>query len=176
MKRAKYMFIPAVVTLLVFVVSLFPEANVTRKASAAPRAAVITKYLMIPAAAFIGKHDGIDYLNHGYQITTPTGGGEFYSPVYLPPGARFRLIKLYAKDGNTNEDVCAFLYETYPIIGTQTETGQSVCTTGSGGIQQPMKYLSHYVKWYNGYYIVLWIPAGADLSAYAVMIKYNVRQ
>jgi hypothetical protein len=175
MKKAKYVLVPVLITLVVLVVSLYPPATVTRKASAAPRAAVITKYLMIPAAAFSPIIDGMDYYNWGTYVGLSSGDGDFYAPVYLPPGARFRLIKLYAVDGNPQHNLCAVLYETYPKASGDL-TLQMVCTAGSSGLQQPMKYLSHYVKWYNGYYIMLYYVASANLDTYAVMIKYNVRQ
>jgi hypothetical protein len=175
MKKIKYTLIPLLVTLVVLVVSFYPTATVTRQASAAPRAAVVTKYLMIPAAAFNISIDGKDYYNHGYVLGSSSGSGIFIAPVYLPPGARIRLIKLFASDINADFNLCATLDESHPKSGTTTQVKQ-VCTTGSSGKQQPIKYLSHYVKWYYGYFIWLNIPTSANLKTYAVMLKYTVRQ
>jgi hypothetical protein len=175
MKKAKYLLIPVLVPLVVLVVSLYPSDIVTRQASAAPRAAVVTKYLMVPAAAFIARHDGEDYFNDGYRMGSASGTTIFVAPMYLPPGARIRMIKLFAKDSNPNNDLFAYLYETLPKIGGKSQIGY-VKTTDSSGYQQPIKYLSHYVKWYYGYYILLNFPVSADLEAFAVMIKYTVNQ
>jgi hypothetical protein len=171
----KYVFIPVLVTLVVLVVALFPAANVPQRASAAPRAAVVTKYLMIPAAAFNVTLDGQDYYNEGSFMGFSSGSGDFVAPVYLPPGARIRLIKLYAYDMNTTHNLCARLFHTYPKTGGASQI-ELLCTTGSSGKQQPTKYVSHYVNWYYGYLIRLNYPANAGLSTYAVLIKYNVRQ
>jgi hypothetical protein len=93
MKNAKYLLVPVVVTLMVLVVSLYPPANITRKASAAPRSAVVAKYLMMPAAAFQVTEAGKDYYNYGYFLGFSSGIGSFVAPVYLPAGARIRSIK-----------------------------------------------------------------------------------
>jgi hypothetical protein len=151
----RYVLIPVLVTLVVLVVALYPNANVTQRASAAPRAAVVTKYLMIPAAAFNPEEDGLNYYSLGYNLS---GTGVFVAPVYLPPGARVRLIKIFAWDLNPGFDI------------------KDVCTTGSSGTQQPITYVSHYVKWYYGYYIRLNFPSSFDLVANAVMIRYTVNQ
>jgi hypothetical protein len=131
---------------------------------------------MIPAAAFNVSNDGADFLNEGFRVGLNSGGGSFSAPVYLPHGARIRMIKLFAGDFNTSNNFCIALFETQPKTGGTKRVGQFLCTVGSSGNQQPMKYYSHYVKWYYGYYILLSIPAGTNLSAFAVMIKYNVRQ
>jgi hypothetical protein len=151
----RYVLIPVLVTLVVLVVALFPAANVTQRASAAPRAAVVTKYLMIPAAAFNVTTGGRDYYNLG--------------------NVRIRTIKLFAADVNSTERICADLYETHPKGSGETML-KEVCTTGSGGSQQPYKNLSYYVKWYYGYYIMLWYTTSGGLETYAVMLKYTVNQ
>jgi hypothetical protein len=137
---------------------------------------VVAKYLMIPAAAFNVSLDGTDYYNIGYKLGLSSGSGLFVTPVYLPPGARIRMIKFYAYDANPNSSLCAYLYETHPKTGTQSFIGQLVCTKGSSGYQQPIKYFSHYVKWYYGYYIKLEYKTSANLDACAVMIKYTINQ
>jgi hypothetical protein len=175
MKTAKYLLIPVLVTLIVLVVALYPTENVTRKASAAPRAAVVTKYLMIPAAAFNTWSDGLDYYNWGYMVGLSTGNGGFVAPVYLPNGARIRMIKLFAYDKNSGGNFCIRLYEAHPKSAGETLI-KEVCTTGSSGYQQPVQYLSHYVKWYYGYYFKLNYSVSTDLFTTAVMIKYNIRQ
>jgi hypothetical protein len=175
MKKEKYLFVPVLVTLVVLVISLFPSASVTRKASAAPRAAVVTKYLMIPAAAFNVAVDGKDYVNYGHSVQSLSGDTNFVAPVYMPSGARIRSIKLFAYDANTNQNICASLNELHPkSISVLNIKG--VCTTGSSGNQQPVKFLSHYVKWYYGYYIWLNSIGRTNLVASAVMIKYTVNQ
>jgi hypothetical protein len=171
----RYVLIPVLVTLVVLVVALFPAANVTQRASAAPRAAVVTKYLMIPAAAFNVTTGGRDYYNLGNVVYYQVGGGGFVAPVYLPAGARIRTIKLFAADVNSTERICADLYETHPKGSGETML-KEVCTTGSGGSQQPYKNLSYYVKWYYGYYIMLWYTTSGGLETYAVMLKYTVNQ
>jgi hypothetical protein len=173
MKKAKYVLIPVMVTLVVLVVSIFPPATLTRKASAAPRGAVVTKYLMIPVAAFTVIEDGEDYYNGGASVHFITGDGGFVAPVYLPHGARIRTIRLFAFDINKNHNLCARLFQVPPSSAVQLGY---VCTTGSSGAQQPTLSLSHYVKWYFGYVFRLNFPASAGLSTYAVLIKYNVRQ
>jgi hypothetical protein len=175
MKKAKYYLIPVLATLVGLVVSLFPTVNVTRQASAAPRAAVVTKYLMIPAAAFTARFDQTNYHNYGSFLGLDSGTGDFYAPVNLPAGARIRLIRLFANDSNSSFDLCAKLYESHPKYGTVTHIKQ-VCTVGSGGNQQPVMYLIHNVKWYYGYYVWLTYPASSDLDTYSVMIKYTVDQ
>jgi hypothetical protein len=175
MMSRKYVLIPALVTLVVLVVSLYPTANVTRKASAAPRAAVVTKYLMIPAAAFNATDDRLEYYNSGSELHLRSGSGDFAAPVYLPAGARIRIIKLLANDGNTSSNFCAYLVETHPKSGNAIFIDH-VCTTGSSGKQQPVKYISHYVKWYYGYTIWLTYPASISLDTYAVMLRYTVNQ
>jgi hypothetical protein len=176
MKKTKYLFVPVLVALVVLVVSLYPTEITTREASAAPRAAVVTKYLMLPAAAFNVTEDGKDYINNGGSVKVERGSGEFVAPVYLPAGARIKMIKLFAKDVNTNYDLCATLFEIHPKSALRQQIKQ-VCTTGSSVvIQQPIKYISHYVKWYYGYYIWLEFPASTDLWSTAVMIKYTVIQ
>jgi hypothetical protein len=155
MKKLKYILVPVLVTLIVLIVSLNPTASVTRKASAAPRAAVVTKYMMIPAAAFSITADGRDYYNYGNKLEVSSGIGSFVAPVYLPLGARIKLIKFFAKDSNLSLNVCASLNESYPKTGGHSVIGQSVCTTGSSGNQQPYKY---------------------NLETYAVMLKYTVNQ
>jgi hypothetical protein len=176
MKKVKYILIPVLVTLVVLVVSLYPTPNVTREVSAAPRAAVVTKYLMIPAAAFNVVQDGKDYVNYGRHVLfVHSSKGAFVAPVYLPHGARIRMIKLFAVDNSTEKDLCAKLNQLFPNSGGAQTVGQ-VCTTGSSGIQQSIKNLSYYVKWYYGYYIWLHMPVGEYLSANAVMIKYTINQ
>jgi hypothetical protein len=147
------------------------------KASAAPRAAVVTKYLMIPAAAFTVTEDGKDFYNNGSKIGLSSGSGNFVfvAPVFLPNGARMRAIKLFAYDANISHDLYATLADTHPKTGGTTKI-KEVHTTGSTGYQQPIKYLSHYVKWYYGYYIVLSYPASANLETCAVLIKYTLNQ
>jgi hypothetical protein len=130
---------------------------------------------MVPAAAFIAKHDGEDYFNLGYKVGSGSGSTILVAPVYLPPGARIRMIRLFAKDNNTSNNLYAYMYETHPKVGGESLVDY-VNTTGSSGYQQPMKYLSNYVKWYYGYYILLNFPVSADLEAFAVMIKYTVNQ
>jgi hypothetical protein len=171
----KYVLIPLLVTLAVLAVSLYPTETVNLRASAAPRSAVVAKYLMIPSAAFSVTEDGYDYFNLGAAVYLQSGGGSFVAPVYLPPGARIRSIKLFAYDTRANFNLCAVLYETHPKYGSQIQRGE-VCTTGTIGNQQPMKYLSHYVKWYYGYYIRLNIMASTNLKTYAVMLKYTINQ
>jgi hypothetical protein len=175
MKRAKYLLVPVLVTLVVLVVSLYPTETITRKASAAPRAAVVSKYLMVPVAAFVPETDGIGYLNFGPGLETSSNPASFYAPLNLPSGARIRAIRLMGKDFNDVYDLCAYLYESYPKIGGAISV-ESVCTTGNSGKQQPIKFLSHYVKWYYGYYIWLEFNSSSSLTAYAVLIKYTVRQ
>jgi hypothetical protein len=175
MKRVKYLFVPVLVTLVVLAVSLHPSATVTRKASAAPRAAVVTKYLMIPAAAFNVQRDGLDFKNNGHNLRMESGSGSFVTPVNLPQGARIRSIKLFAHDANTVYDICVSLHESYPKSGSVSSKGH-VCTTGSSGRQQPVKYLSQYVKWYYGYHLLLVFPAYTNLTTYAVMLKCTVNQ
>jgi hypothetical protein len=175
MKNAKYLLVPVVVTLMVLVVSLYPPANVTRKASAAPRSAVVAKYLMMPAAAFQVTEAGKDYYNYGYFLGFSSGIGSFVAPVYLPAGARIRSIKLFAFDSSPGFNLCAWLYESRPQDGGWAGIA-SVCTKGSSGRQQPVKRLSHYVKWYYGYYITLEFPVSTDLTSYDVMIRYTVNQ
>jgi hypothetical protein len=158
MKKVKYLLVPVLVTLIILVVSLYPSTHVTRKASAAPRAAVVTKYLMIPAAAFNPRRDGHDFYNNGYSVGLDTGVGDFGAPVFLPPGARLRSITLFAFDGNTNADLCAWFFVAYPKTGTNKKM-KTLCTTGSSGDQQHIRYFSnYYVKWYYGYYI--WLKSG----------------
>jgi hypothetical protein len=175
MKKAKYVLVPVLITLVVLVVSIYPSATVTRKASAAPRAAVVTKYLMIPAAAFTARHESLDYINLGYRVLLRNGIGSFYAPVYLQHGARIRLIKLFSYDNNLDFNLCASLYETYPKDGKWLNI-KEVCTTGAAGNQQPTKFISHYVKWYYGYYIRLDYSASSNLSTFTILLKYTVRQ
>jgi hypothetical protein len=173
MKKVKYILIPVLVTLVVLLVSLYPSANISRKATAAPRAAVVTKYLLIPAAAFTITNDGRDYFNYGDALGISSGVGDFVAPVYLPPGARIRMIKLFAYDTNTGTNLCAALHESYPKVGGYKDI-KHVCTTGSKGFQQPIGYLSHYVKWYYSYYILLGFPGSANLATTAVILKYTI--
>jgi hypothetical protein len=170
----KYVLFPVLVTLAVLVISLFPTANVTQRASAAPRVTVVAKYLMIPPAAFSASSDNIDYFNSGSNLEINSGNGSFVAPVYLPPGANIRLIKLFAYDVNVINNLCAFLYESNPKTGGKTKL-KEVCTTGSGGIQKLMKGLYHTVRWYHGYYILLDYQS-IDMSTIAVMLKYTVNQ
>jgi hypothetical protein len=176
MMSRKYVLIPVLVTLVVLAVALYPTTNVTQRASAAPRAAVVTKYLMIPAAAFIAWDDGLDYYNWGHMAGLSSGSGGFVAPVYLPRGARIRMIKLFAYDANASYNFCAWLYENHPKVAGGETYIEKACTTGSSGYQQPTKYLSHYVKWYYGYYVNLWYGASSDQYTTAVMIKYTVNQ
>jgi hypothetical protein len=127
---------------------------------------------MIPAAAFNPEEDGLNYYSLGYNLS---GTGVFVAPVYLPPGARVRLIKIFAWDLNPGFDLCAKFYESHPKTGGFSHI-KDVCTTGSSGTQQPITYVSHYVKWYYGYYIRLNFPSSLDLVANAVMIRYTVNQ
>jgi hypothetical protein len=175
MMLRKYVLIPVLVTLIVLAVSLYPVETVSRRATAAPRAAVVTKYLMIPAAAFTARHDSLDYLNNGYRVLLSNGSGSFFAPVYLPPVARIRLIKLFSYDNNLDNNLCASLYEGHPKSGTYSQI-KEVCTTGTSGLQQPSKFVSHYVKWYYLYYIRLDYSASSNLSTFSVMLKYTVRQ
>jgi hypothetical protein len=175
MKKAKYFLIPVLVTLVVLVISLYPTANISKRASAAPRAAVVTKYLMIPAAAFNPTEGGYDFHNFGRIVESIDGFTSFIAPVYLPSGARIRLIKLYAKDTNTTNEVCANLREFQPKSGTDSLV-KKVCTSGSSGHQQPARYVSRYIKWYYGYYIFLNYPTPYGLSTYAVLLKYTINQ
>jgi hypothetical protein len=175
MMSRKYVLIPVLVALVVLAVSLYPTANVTQRASAAPRAALVTKYLMIPAAAFNPGSDGSAYYNGGFSVRLDTGASTFVAPVYLPTGARIRMIKFFAFDGNTNHDLCATLYESQPKIGWRSKL-KEVCTSGIELHQQPQKYLSYYVKWYYGYFISLYYPASLDLTTFSVMLKYTIRQ
>jgi hypothetical protein len=175
MKNLRYFLVPVLVTLIILVFSLNLTANGTRKASAAPRAAVVAKYLMVPAAAFTPEEDGYDYYNYGYTLGKFSGTSGFVAPVYLPPGARIRMIRLFAKDLHASLNACAQLFEIHPKTGTDMAVGQQACTTGSSGFQQPLKNLSHYVKWYYGYYIQL-STSTSQTPEYAVMIKYTVNQ
>jgi hypothetical protein len=175
MMSRKYVLIPILVTLVVLVVSIYTTETVTRRASAAPRAAVVTKYLLIPAAAFTPEHDGEDYRNMGKELRAMSGGVVFYAPVYLPNGARIRAFKLFAYDSNETSDIGAYLNVSYPKVVSGKQLG-SVITTGSSGYQQPIKYLSHYVKWYYGYYIRVAHYSSTGLVTSAVMIRYTVNQ
>jgi hypothetical protein len=176
MMSRKYLLIPVLVTLLVLTVSLYPVANVNQRASAAPRAAVVTKFLMIPAAAFNARYDSTDYYNYGYAVALSSGTGGFVAPVYLPPGARIRMIKLFAYDINPSSDICVSLHEIHPKTGGGEQFGQTACTTGSGGHQEPTKYLSHFVRWYYGYYVWLEYQGSNNLFTYGVILKYTVNQ
>jgi hypothetical protein len=175
MMSRKYVLIPVLVALAVLMVALYPTANVTQRASAAPRTAVVTKYLMMPAAAFSVTEDGKDYVNLGEGLGVLSGAARFVAPVYLPPGARIKMIKLFAYDKNLDRNVCAYMYETHPKNGGRDRLA-FVCTKAVSGFQQPEKYFTHYVKWYYGYFIEIYIENFYLNNAYAVMIKYNVRQ
>jgi hypothetical protein len=111
-----------------------------------------------------------EYLPEGHR-----GVGDFVAPVYLPPGARIRMIKLFAYDTNTGTNLCAALYESYPKVGGNTIL-KYVCTTGSKGFQQPIGYLSHYMKWYYSYYILLEFPGSGNLATTAVILKYTINR
>jgi hypothetical protein len=131
---------------------------------------------MIPAAAFNPTMDPINHYNDGARIEIVTGAGGFVTPVYLPRGARIRLVTLFAGDYNINLDICANLYESNPKNGAGSLISQ-VCTSKMGGYQQrSTKTLSHYVKWYYGYYIRLFFPGWASLTFHSVSIKYTVNQ
>jgi hypothetical protein len=177
MMSRKYVFIPVLVTLVVLAVALYPTANVTQRASAAPRAAVVTKYLMIPAAAFTPLMGGLDYIKieGGLRLLSGSSAGDFTAPVYLPSGARIRLIKLFASDSNTSYNVTAYLRRFCPNISSAQQLTWFT-TTGSGGYQQTVKYYSHYVKWYCQYQFDLYYPTNTDLKTYGVMIRYTVNQ
>jgi hypothetical protein len=171
----RYVLIPVLVAIAVLVVALYPTESVTRRASAAPRAAVVTKYLMVPAAAFSVTEDGKDFINQGASMGFFSGSGAFVAPVYLPPSARIRTFRLYAIDLDPNFDICATFYQTSPKTGGYNNIKQ-VCTTGSDDLQQPYKNLSHYVKWCYGYTIRIEYSGHGDLSTYAVLLKYTVNQ
>jgi hypothetical protein len=175
MMSRKYVLIPILVTLVVLVISLYPTANVTQRASAAPRAAVVTKYLMIPAAGFTPITEYMQYMNTGRGLELTSGVGYFYAPVYLPRGARIRMIRLFAYDSNQEHDLCARLFSFQPQTFTQAQI-KEVCTLEASGNQKPIGYLNHDFKWYFGYYVELLYPSSTNLSTSAVMIKYTINQ
>jgi hypothetical protein len=175
MMSRRYVLIPVLVSLVVLAISLYPSETFTQRASASPRSAVIYKHLMIPAAAFHIDRDGENYRNLGNVIYVDGGDANFIAPVYLPSGARIKMIKLFAYDANTTFDICAKMFVTYPKTGGKDRL-VTVCTDGDAGYQQPIKFFPHIVRWYYGYYINLYNEYGANLSVNAVMIRYTVNQ
>jgi hypothetical protein len=136
---------------------------------------VVTKFLIIPPAAFRPAEEWIDYYNWGLGLGLNSGTGGFSAPVYLPAGSRIRAMRLYAFDANSFDDIVLELYETRPNSHTNFRI-KYVNTRGDSGTQHLIKYISYPVKRYYGYYVYLEYPASDNLETFGVLIKYTVNQ
>jgi hypothetical protein len=103
-------------------------------AGAEPRVTV-TKTIMIPAAAFNPGEGGYNYLNDGYRLVMPTGGGVFIALLDFPvPEVNIKKITLYARDTGLG-GVCVELNRVRPATGSEDVMG-SICTSDSAANPQ----------------------------------------
>lgn len=114
----KRLWIPVLVALLVAV--LIGPGMV---AGAEPRT-VVTRALMIPAAAAIPGWGDMDYSNNGGVLTVGSGIGTFDIPLSFPvPVVTIKRITLYAYDSDPLSGSSANLWRIYPPQAEQSWLG-----------------------------------------------------
>jgi hypothetical protein len=138
-----------------------------------------TRYLHIPAAAFIPTTDGLDFNYEGNwkgsRVVLESGAGNFVAPVILPDDAIVEKMTAHFYDGNlgVGDDIDFLLYET-DVSGTfNTTMMASVTSSGSGyGSSSTTAITDPTIDTANKYYQIYAMIPDTALYIFSVKIDY----
>jgi len=143
--------------------------------------AAYSDYLFIPARAFHGDAQTVDYDSYETRIWMETSGGYLVAPVYLPQGAVVDGVFLFYKDNGTGYIRCE-LMRVNPDADGYVQQFPITTSGASPDVQHAVNWaVTAGTRTINNavftYYIRLYFSSSAtgstDYSVYGVRIHYH---